>query len=325
MQLNTFKDWLNDDKWINQYNICIEYEKEFNNTITYNTKYKDINIGSFIARQKKRYKGNDKHKKIEENELQLLMKMNTFIHWLNDEKSFINNDEKWMYIFHLCVEYENIYNNNITHTTRYKDINIGQFIDTQKRSYKGKNGPRRLNENELQLMMQLNRFKDWLNDDKTFLSNDEKWINKYNLCIEYEKIYNKNILKRTKYKDVNIGMFIDKQKRTYRGIDGTRKLKENELRLLMQVNTFKDWLNGDKKFYNNDEKWMHNYNFCVEYEKEFITNIRHTTKYKDINIGGFIKTQKSRYKGDIKKGRKLEDNQLQLLMQLNTFKDWVNK
>ena len=140
---------------------------------------------------------------------------------------------------------EAINNTNISFSTKYKNVNIGKFIDNQKQKYKGNlKNRRKLTENELQLLTQLNTFKDWLSNDKTFLNNNQKWMIKYNLCVEYEKTYNKNITQKAKYKDINIGYFIDKQKQRYKGnLNGKRKLEDNELQLLTQLNTFKDWLN----------------------------------------------------------------------------------
>ena len=303
----------NECNWMNKYNLCLQYEKIYNKNIVKNTIYKDVKIGSWINTQKERYKG--KIKQLEEFELSLLSKLNTFKNWLDTR--ILDNDFKWIENYNICVKYEHFTYKNIISTTKDENsqVNIGYWLDTQKKRYKSNGKP--LLEKQINLLLKLNTIKEWLN--KNISDKDEKWTKNYESCILYENKYNKNITHITICEDskLKIGNWFHTQKKRYENKEGRNSLDEKKIKLLLNLQSFSTWIKSTKL---TKIKWIDSYDICYKYEQEYKTNITQSTKYSNVNIGTWIDNQKKRYKG---KGRKIESSELELLLNLNTFKMWI--
>jgi superfamily II DNA or RNA helicase len=133
------------------------------------------------------------------------------------------------------------------------------------------------------------------------------WNYNYQICTEYEHIYNKSIVKRLNYKGINIGHWISNQKQRYTGQNNKTLLSIEQKNKLMLLITWINWLN---KCNDKDKKWELKYLLCIEHEKEHNSLIVWDTYYKHNNIGRWLCTQRERFNSnnillDITKKNKL--------------------
>ena len=91
------------------------------------------------------------------------------------------------------VALENFCNTIIVGTLEYKYIGIGNWLSKQKLNYSNK-GKRKLTEKEINLLIKIKSFSEWI--EKYNSEYDPVWLEKYNLCLEYEQKYNKSWKRR---------------------------------------------------------------------------------------------------------------------------------
>jgi superfamily II DNA or RNA helicase len=188
---------------------------------------------------------------------------------------------QWEYKYQLCVEFEK--NDKLIGTTKYKNISIGTWIDRQRQNYKKD----KLTSVQIEKLQKLDSFKT-LHD---------KWEETYKLCLKYQKT--DKIIGNTKYKNVAIGRWMDKQKQNYK----KDKLSKDQIEKLQKLDSFKTL----------DDRWEETYNLCLKYQKT--DKIIGNTKYKNVLIGRWLENQKQNYKKD-----KLSKDQIEKLQKLDSFK-----
>ena len=163
--------------------LCKEFYKEYKRLPTSTEKYKDFNIGNFINNLKR---GQCSHLKEEVENI-----FNTKIEF----NKKISDNEK----LDLCKDFYNEYKRLPKNNEKYKDFNIGNFIDCLKR---GQN-------NHLKEEVE-NIFNTKIEAKHINLKDDNE---KIELCKSFYNEYKRLPISTEKYKDFNIGNFINNLKR----------------------------------------------------------------------------------------------------------------
>ena len=210
-------------------------------------------------------------------------------------------------------------------------INLGTWITTQRRAYKGQ-CKYRITEEQIELLKQI---------EMKFETNkfEEKWNKKYALAKAYYEYYG-NLEVPTDFKTTNgyehdengiaLGKWISTQRYAYKGI-GNGKITEEQIELLKQI--------GMRFETNkNEEEWYKKYALAKAYyehhgDLEVPTDFKTTNGYEHdengIALGKWISTQRYAYKG-IGNG-KITEEQIELLKQIemkfetNKFEEKWNK
>lgn len=129
--------------------------------------------------------------------------------------------------------------------------NIGSWLSRQKLNVKG-TGSSKMNENRLIRLLNCNNFYEWYisHQDEClpqfkgfhspFINSVNKWMNKYYLCIEYEK--SNRLIKYNTKTDAGdtIGTWLDNQKLAVKG-KGTTVMSEDRFIQLLNCRTFNEW------------------------------------------------------------------------------------
>ena len=210
-------------------------------------------------------------------------------------------------------------------------INLGTWITTQRRAYKGQ-CKYRITEEQIELLKQI---------EMKFETNkfEEKWNKKYALAKAYYEYYG-NLEVPTDFKTTNgyehdengiaLGKWISTQRYAYKGI-GNGKITEEQIELLKQI--------GMRFETNkNEEEWYKKYALAKAYyehhgDLKVPTDFKTTNGYEHdengIALGKWISTQRYAYKG-IGNG-KITEEQIELLKQIgmrfetNKFEEKWNK
>ena len=211
-------------------------------------------------------------------------------------------------------------------------INLGTWITTQRRAYKGQ-CKYRITEEQIELLKQI---------EMKFETNkfEEKWNKKYALAKAYYEYYG-NLEVPTDFKTTNgyehdengiaLGKWISTQRYAYKGI-GNGKITEEQIELLKQIGM---------RFETNkfEEKWNKKYALAKAYY-EYYGNLEVPADFKTKNgykcdengiaLGSWISTLRKAYKG--KGTNKITEERIKLLNQIgmrfetNKFEEeWYKK
>ena len=223
--------------------LCKEFYNEYKRLPKRNDTYKDFNIGSFISCLKQ---GKNSHLKEEIENI-----FNTKIE-ANEQCS---DNEK----IELCKEFYNEYKRLPKMNERYKDFNIGYFINRLKKGYTShlKEEVEKIFNTKIEVAKKLN-----LKDDNE----------KLELCKEFYNEYKRLPKDKEKYKDFNIGSFINRLKKGY-----TSHLKEEVEKI------FNTKIEANKQRSDNEKLEL-----CKEFYNEYKRLPKDKEKYKEFNIGNFI-------------------------------------
>lgn len=136
------------------------------------------------------------------------------------------------------------------------------------------------------------------------MKREEKWMKNYNLAKKYYEehgnllIPQNYIMKDEIGNDVNIGLWINRQRNAYKE-NGASKINKKQIELLNKIGMVWNILNNENII---TDKWMKNYNLAKEYYKEH-GNLLVPRNYimkdeigNDVNIGMWINTQRTAYK-----------------------------
>ena len=241
--------------------LCQEFYNENHRLPKNEEKYKEWNIGSFIHVIK------TKNNKDKINDLKQIFKE----HWIDGNI----NEYKYKQNLELCKRFYDEYHRLPKRSDKYKEWNIGSFIDTIK----------------------CRKNKDKINDLKQIFG--EHWVDRKSMEIKYkledklklcQEFYNENHRLPNlgeKYKGFGIGMFIYDIKRT------KNKDKIDDLKKIFGEH----WIDGNIR----DYKFQQNLELCKQFYDEHHRLPKWEEKYKEWNIGFFInKIRNSNNKNKIK-------------------------
>ena len=238
-----------DYTWNKNYDAAKKYYEEHNNLLVpskYITK-EGINLGSWLNTQKKLYKEGTLSSKSKE------LLDNIKMVWSG------NTEIKWMRNYNLAKEYFNEHNNlEIPCDFKTQEgINLGSWIITQRRIYKGlKKGI--LTEQQIKLLEQIGMVWDISLSKKIKEGKENKWLKKYNLAKKYyEKYGNLDIPNGFKTKDgikydkegTKLGSWITLQRKLYNG-KIKYEFKDEHIELLDKIGMIWFINNVDNKLQN---------------------------------------------------------------------------
>lgn len=193
----------------------------------------------------------------------------------NDKIKMLNNnlfiwdvpEYLWQYKYNLLVEAKSK-GIAITNKTKYKGENLGNFLCSQKRSFA--NGT--LDSTKFALLQKAGIFETTL---------DYMWNHKYNLCLEAEK-EGIVISRRTVYKNVKIGDWVNNQKRK----NNLSKDKQEKMRKLRAYNYSRD--------IDYETRWENFINIMEGFISENI-NLNRNTIYDGFPLGARLREYKKSY------------------------------
>ena len=290
-----------DGIWEWKCGLCLEFEGDVGENISATTVYNGINIGYWLGHVKENYKKG----KLDEYKITQLLGLRTWRCWI--EK--IGNARiklTWEEKLALCKQYERDTGENIKAIKFFNDVNIGAWLNSQKRKF----NTDQLTDGKISSLNQLKTWRDWLAKDT---NGKITWDDYYRLCQEYEAD-NMRVGWKALYKGEHLGNWIDYQKTRYK----RGSLNERELDKLDHLNTWKEFL--DKLALGSRETiWIKNYELCRQCENEN-GHIPRKMLYGGANIGDWFVHQKSRFKKN-----NLDEKFLVKLGKLNTWNEWVRK
>jgi superfamily II DNA or RNA helicase len=280
VEKNKDKVVLTHDEWCN---LLFKYCGDNGQVPTCNTKFNNINIGNWLRIQKTKINSSEDelYKKLSTN---MLVKVNLDEYLENKDKDVLSHDECCNLLFKYCNDNDQI----PTQKTIVDGINIGGWFRHQKRKINN-------SQDELYKKLSINRVvKNYLdeyliNKDKVILSYDEKC----NLLFEYCNNNNKVPSKKTTVDDINIGGWLQGQKRNINSNNDElyEKLSVNKIVKDNLDEYLKDKIkNKDKIVLSYDESCKLLFKYCDDNNK-VPTN---KTTIGSINIGKWLQHQKDK-------------------------------
>ena len=324
-ELHTWRTWLNDDdSWNVNFQVCKEWERiNTDQTIKSSTVYRERNIGTWFARQKKIWIGfmelfnpdltEDRKIYIEKNMNGLMndergSKLDELLTW----RTWLNAEDPWTSTFRLCQEWERLNSDKVIATSIvYMDVRIGGWINHQKDAFKAfqmisspnsteeeksKDQKMRIGILSPERQTQLNglfTWRQWMNEDP--------WETTFQLCQQWESLNpNQSIPQRTS----QIGRWINTQKASWKKtqilehpdstleekskaqkIKGTLLSPERQTRL-NELFTWRQWMKGE-------DPWNTTFQLCQQWE---LLNPNQSIPSKTSKIGTWIDNQKTSWK-----------------------------
>lgn len=200
--------------------------------------------------------------------------------------------DMWIKKYNLLKEFENEYKRQIIQREEYKEIKIGQWYKTQRKLWINN----KLNNRRIELLSQLKHH--------TFGDKELTWNEKYDLVIEFQKIYKRKVKNKDVYKNVKIGSWYINQRTMWNKdmlLDERKKLL---LKLEYWENTTQEKLTWEDKLH-----------LLEKFESEFKRKIKQKDEYNGVNIGQWYSDQKRTFS----KG-KLSDERIKLFSKLRYHK-----
>lgn len=184
------------------------------------------------------------------------------------------NDIKWMENFYLVKEFKEKFNRFPLNKEAYKGVNIGKWCSRQRTLYVKESIER-------ERMDLLNSIQFVWNVD------DMRWLDNYNLVIQFKKEFKRFPYFDENYKGVNIGYWCNQQRTLYHG-KGIGILDENRIKKLNRIN-----FNWNSPI---EDKWMKNFKLLKEFKEEFKRFPKYRELYKNFKLGVWCVNQSHLYK-----------------------------
>ena len=265
-------------KWEEWKKLLFEYCDENKGTLTWKTKYKGHNIGKWLGHQKE---------KINENTDEIYIKLSKNKYIKDNLDEYLDPWKKWKkwnewkkLLFEYCDKNKSI----PPHKTKYKNVNIGGWLHTQKGE---------INNNTDEKYIKLSKNKYVKESLDTYLDPWKKWNEWKDLLFEYCEENKKTPFNKTKYKNANIGSWLSNQKNKinkstdeiYIKLSKNKYVKENLNECLEYKKENKDKI---KLEWNEWKKLL--FEYCDRNKKTPFGK----TKYKNVNIGHWLSDQKQK-------------------------------
>lgn len=271
-----------DLQWYKHYDLAIKYYNENGNLLiplNYTTK-DNVNLGSWIGKQRKKYK----NYKLSKEKIKLLE---------NIDMVWDARDLQWNEYYNSLVEYY-MTNGNSLVPLRYATKNnkkIGYWVSQQRTNYKRN----KLSEQKIKLLEKV----DMVWDPASLI-----WDETYQLAKQYyEENHNLSISTTFFYKNVSLGSWLQTQRNNY----NQNLLSNKQIKMLNEIGM--EWVSTKTEEYI----WEDNYNTVLDFYKKY-KHIYIPTNYysKDgVNIGRWLYDQKLKYKKN--KLSKYRKNKLDML------------
>ena len=272
-------------KWDKTYDLLEEYKEKHGN-IDVPTQYvvDNIQLGRWLGTQRNMYKEN----KLSEERIKKLNELG--MNWDLKEGYWDEN-------YKLLLQYKEEYGDaNVPVKYEINGVKLGMWLYTQRSLY---------NQHKLsqEYINKLNELEiDWKR--KKRISLDEY----FKLLEEYKKEYgNIDVPRDYKIDDINLGIWLQSQRKLYR----KNKLSE---KLIERFNKM-----GVKWNIKNNLSWDYYYNLLVEYKEKYgNTDLPQDYKVDDILLGAWLSRQRIAYYGN--SNRRITEEQINKLNELGI--DW---
>ena len=237
--------------WMDKYELAKAYYEHNNNleiplSFKTNNGYEydenGIKLGAWINTQRNAYKGRGNFK-ITEEQIRLLEEIGMI---------FDVYGAKWKEKYELAKAYYE-YNNNLEIPRSFKTnngyeydengINLGDWINTQRKAYKGR-GCSKITEEQIRLLEEIGMIFDVYG---------AKWKEKYELAkayyehnnnLEIPKGFRTNNGYEYDQNGINLNTWVKNQRRSYSGGEGNSKITEEKIRLLEEIGII--WFSQNK-------------------------------------------------------------------------------
>ena len=328
MAIDEFREWAedplrdNDVRWEFMYRAIVDYCQHnqrlpFADSLTIFNGYKDLNVGRWVDRQKLRYKG-ESDWLLSDEQRNKLMAVNEFREWAEDPLR--DDDVRWEFMCRLTADYCQQHQQLppqefIAGFEGLDDLNIGNWVAMQKKRYDGKGRFAFLTDEQLNMLMFIDEFREWAKDP--LRDDDVRWEFMYRLfvdhCHQYQQLplQNDTIISIDEHDDLNLGKWVAIQKRRYDGKEGRTALDDEQLRKLMTVDEFREW--AEDPLRDDDVRWEFMYQ-----------RLLHGNFSGDYNLDNWYENQKERYKEKNEtRCSPLKDEQKTKLMAIARFRKWA--
>ena len=215
--------------WDEWKELLFDYCDKNNKIPTNKTKYKNYNIGQWLSTQKKKLESenDDIYKKLSENKI---VKESLDKYLENKRRDDKHDKISWDEWKELLFDYCNKYNKHPTKKIQYKNYNIGHWLQDQKTKLESENDEiyKKLSENRI-VKESLDKYlKNKRRDDKPEKISWNEWKE---LLFDYCDKNNKIPTNKTKYKNYNIGHWLQYQKTKLESENDEiyKKLSENRI------------------------------------------------------------------------------------------------
>ena len=251
----------------------------------------------------------------------------------------------WEYKYNLCLEWEQLNpDKTIPRKLTFKDIKIGDWLVRQRHVYqiqfKGEKRYKCPPLTDIQIKL-LNNLRTWNKYMKVFMNfGGDKWEMKFNACLQWEQLNpGKTISKKSSYQEINIGGWMANHKSLWSnqkdGKDTGRSIplsleQFNKLNLLFTWRQYLEPFDIDIDIDKGDP-WENKFELCMEFELQWPnTTIPSKEEHKQIKIGEWLQTQRSKYlrqiTGEAIRGYKpLSSDQIEKLSQLYSWNKWFSE
>ena len=234
MAIDAFREWaedpLTDDdvRWEFVYRATVAYCQQHQQLPLYDftTSFEgqdDLNLGAWMARQKRRYKGVTDLSSLSDEQRNKLIAIDAFREWAEDPLR--GDDVRWEFMYRATVDYCKLQQQlpleeYITSFEGYDDLNLGVWVTCQKQRYDGKGRRASLTDDQLHKLMAIDKFREWAEDPLT--DDDVRWEFIYRATVAYCRQHQQ--LPRYDFTtsfegqdDLNLGAWMARQKRRYIG------------------------------------------------------------------------------------------------------------
>ena len=290
----------------------------------------DLKLVNWVARQKKRYVGNDAVSALTNDQLNKLMAIDEFREWAEDPLR--DDNVRWEFMYRATIDYCQQHqrlppHNYTTSFEGHDDLKLGRWVAAQKQRYDGNDAVSALTNDQLNKLMAIAEFREWAEDP--LRDDDVRWELMYRATIDYcqqrhELPPHNYTTSFEGHDDLNLGRWVTWQKNRYDG-SVEQSLSIEELSLLMAIDEFREW--AEDLLRDDDVRWELMYRATVEYcqQHQQLPPHNYTTSFEghdDLKLGNWVVNQKQRYEGN-GHWSSFTNDQLNKLMAIDEFRQWA--
>lgn len=276
------KKKIRETKYLQMINMTLDYYRLHKKWPSRSSMYGSNLIGKWYFKQKYLYH----HDLLEKWKISLLKENHISLEYVLPDI-----EESWYFHYDLLDEFVEVYQRLPKLREEYKNVNLGYWLKSQKRSYK--RGI--LSDEKIKLLESLGvNFHSGLN---------EQWDEFFNTFSEYFKTFNVIPTVTTKYKDIDMGSWFRRQLIKY----GGGKLDDSQANMFKEMGIdldllYKKYIEKKEKTSRNNHKRNNDWNYRFELLNKFIVlNHREPVSnetFENVNLGAWLYHQRRLYKNN---------------------------
>jgi len=276
--------------WEQWKKLLFEYSNEHKKVPIWKTKYKNKNIGNWLSKQKNKIKSNTCG-------IYIKLSKNKYVKQSLDE--YLDPDKKWNDLKDLLFEYCNEHKKVPSIKIKYKNQNIGIWLQNQKMKIK-------FNTGNIYIKLSKNKYVKQLLDEYLKYKEETKdnikisWDEWKDLLFEYSNEYKQIPFQTTKYKNQSIGTWLHSKKGKIKSNTDDVYIKLSKNKYVKQ--SLDEYLKYKEKTKTKDNikmAWSEWKDILFEYSNEHKKVPALKIKYRDQNIGMWFKGQRLKIKSNV--------------------------